>query len=298
MKGFRTFVRRRYLPSTWILLFLAAASMLVAAPSAPAQQKRNWVFIRSVMLPPAKMCVDDTAPIIVVISTMSETAPPLQYPTYSATASSGTVSPGQGDMRHGNLLVLSYEATKEGQATISISAKWAGSGATLKPLHVTVIKCEYNVEMVALNVKKDPSWWWITSFEGSGGLGGSDSALQGTGTYDSYVDGLWKSKDQTVKCALIDAIEGSSSFSVSGTSGRGVMRLTFEFEPADVPASRYRCVGKDGKVSEEQMWPASSWSPHQEAKFASLYFPSAGGQSSFKFGSGGYGVIAVTRREQ
>lgn len=297
MKAFRTLVLRIGSPSARNLVYLALSCLLVLAPAAPPAQQ--WVFLRRVQAPPPEMCVGDSATLLYAVTLKTDGPPPLVPTpvTFSAAAAHGTLTPGLGTI-DGSALRLVYTATQAGQDAIVLTAYRGSSSTKAAPIHVRVIECEYDITISAFYEKKEPIWWWLTSFEGRGGFGRTGNELQGTGNYDFYVDGLWKSKDETVKCALLNPIEGSSAFRVSGSFKAGSMLVTLDFEPANIPATKYRCVDKEGKASEEPMWGSSSWSPHQEAKFAQLLFSSAGGQQSFAFGQGGMGYITVSRREQ
>ncbi len=301
-KGYRVLVRG-------LLIMGIATTFMAAAPEqAAAQSFPGWqVFIHVLGGMPATVCVGDKVPIHVFVSLQptggKPTAPPLiPGGTISARASHGTLAPASGtwSIVGGSGLRFTYSPTSDGAESISITANAGSLTGTTIALPTKVSKCEYEIGLSALQETKADVWWWIATFEGSGTFGTSGgSNLAGEGTYSYHVDGLWKSKDDTLHCGLVNPIEGSSSFDVSGSKISGGVLVSINFSNSQIPATEYKCIDKEGKESQEPMWSGSEYDPNKDfSGTQNMLFSGQGGEWPVKFGSNGSGAVYVIRRDQ
>jgi hypothetical protein len=234
--------------------------------------------------PPPVVCIGNTIPILIEIPAKSSDWVEKELPKGKfLSASHGTITPGDSDIRWGGHLRFYYTATSAGkeQLMFTYSASTGNKKTTPKsfPLRSFEVKsCIYKITITGEDRRNKSGFIEATFFRASGCISAESNKVEGK--VKSYVDFSAVGNTAAMTCSLYPKQEASSTIDVTGDLkksaaqkageamgmdylGTATFNLALSYETfLKFPASKLTCTSLDSKVKIPVPYARKeSWSP-------------------------------------
>jgi hypothetical protein len=243
--------------------------------------------------PPAKMCVKDT----VTVGFMVDSDYPIPYKILAR--SNGSLFLQTSSIMGGKRLVAvfgEFTAMEAGQDKITIGSDVQG---TAFAWDINVIECEYTVTLSA-KYEETSSLVGFQVITGGDGTLTASPGYGGEGKYRVTIKAQLEKDYPDMDCQIEGALNGDSTFTISGKRTGDTMRMTFKFAQMQFSKSpELKCKDANDRYGALKIFENLSVDPNRDLWLNDIEFPIEGGQHSFPFGnSGGRGVLIITPREK
>lgn len=254
--------------------------------------------------PPAKICKDDSVPII--FSYRQEYSDePVQV---GAATLAGTLSESLWPFPAGDNLFAFLQTTltakKLGKGSVDFVVSVPDDpGASVMSATFEVIECDYDLKLRAYEKRETDVATYMMWIHGEGHILSQDT-VSGEGTYDMVFvgelqDEELKSGSKGLGCALETGTSGSGSFDVTGSKNKDALTVSINFNETEFGEGViFHCIDESGSEGVIPIFESTTVNPGDSINLTNLKFSRNVTQHKFQFGESGSGTVTVLKRSK
>jgi hypothetical protein len=183
---------------------------------------------------------------------------------------------------------FTYRATKNGVVAIFVTMEWNNRSDT-KEVRFEVKPCEYSISIHAISQEKNDVARLYTAFTGSGRFAVDETNhVNGDGNANLYLN-IWGG-GAPVSCSLNPVVDKNTAFKVKDSEisplipGYDYVMIDLDFDPVNIESTSLKCLAMDNNIKIAPITlGGGSFNPN-DFGLRALFFPSQGGEQTFKFG--------------